>query len=181
MWFTESPWVPFLVCLALSAVFFSRWVSDRRRGWLLAACGFLVASAAVVIVERLIVTESERVEGSIERLAKVFEAGDGDACAAFFSPHDERDRELVRQAAGMVKIDGPIRISDLSVDMNGPETRAVSRFRASADATYQGYHDRGRTRWEVTWEREGPDWKITRVRRLRLLGDEEIGPLTVQE
>ena len=102
-------------------------------------------------------------------------------CMTFFSPQDKADRQLVGQAAGMVEIEGPIRISDLSIDMSSAESRAVATFRASATAKFQGHSDRGHTRWELTWQREGNDWKIIRVRRLSFIGEGEASPLSVME
>ncbi len=99
----------------------------------------------------------------------------------FFSPQDQADRQLVGQAAGMVQIEGPIRISDLSIDMSSTESRAVATFRASATAKFQGRSDRGHTRWELTWQREGNDWKVIRVRRLKFIGEGEASPLSVME
>jgi ketosteroid isomerase-like protein len=182
MWFTETSWPPLLFCLVLSAGLFARWTLTKRGSLLALSAAFLLIAGAVVAVERLIVTQSERVEEAIYGLAKAFQAGDIGGCADFFSPQDPADRELVRQAAGMVKIEGPIRISDLSVTMSSAESRAVAVFRASADASFNGHHDRARTRWELTWQREGDEWKIIRVRRLSFLGDGEIKqPLTAAE
>ena len=81
----------------------------------------------------------------------------------------------------MVQIEGPIRISDLSIDMSSTESRAVATFRASATAKFQGRSDRGHTRWELTWRREGNNWKVTRVRRLKFIGEGEASPLSVME
>ena len=81
----------------------------------------------------------------------------------------------------MVQIEGPIRISDLSIDMSSTESRAVATFRASATAKFQGHSDRGHTRWELTWQREGNDWKVIRVRRLKFIGEGEASPLSVME
>lgn len=174
MWFTETPWPPFIICLILSAGLFGRWTLTGSRSLLVASAAILFVGGAVVVVEKLIVTESERIEENIAALSKAFQAGDVTQCVDFISARDQADRDLLRQASGMVTIEGPIRISDLSVTMSSAESRAVAIFRASADASFAGHHDRARTRWELTWQREGKDWKIVRVRRLSFLGNGEF-------
>jgi ketosteroid isomerase-like protein len=177
----SATWPLFFLCLILSAGLFGQWILQRSRRQLMASLVFLAAGCAVILADWLIVTESKRVEAGIYGLAKAFQAGDVDRCVAFISPQDKADRQLVGQAAGMVEIEGPIRISDLSIDMSSAESRAVATFRASATAKFQGHSDRGHTRWELTWQREGNDWKVVRVRRLRFLGEGEASPLSMME
>jgi hypothetical protein len=181
MWFTETPWPPFAICVVIAAILFGRWMMVRRTGLLLAAGVFLVLGSAVVVVESLIVTDAERVEAGVYDLAKAFESRDVERCLEFFSANDQADRDLLRRAARLATIDGPIRISDLSVALSSARSRATSRFRASADVSFQGHHDRARTHWELTWQREGNDWKVVHVRRLSLLGENEVGAFSIAE
>lgn len=177
----SATWPLFILCLILSAGLFSRWVLQRSRRPLAASALFLAVAGAIFLADRLIITESKRVEAGIYGLAKAFQSGDVERCLDFFSPLDKADRQLVGQAAGMVEIEGPIRISDMSIDMSSAQSRAVSTFRASATAKFQGRSDRGHTRWELTWQREGNDWKVIRVRRLRFIGEGEASPLSAME
>ncbi len=174
MWFTETPWPPFFICSVIAAVFFAQWYTHRRPRQLYLALGFLGLGGAVILVERLIVTESERVANNVYALAHAFEAGDGQRCATFFSPHDEKERDLVRNVAGSAKVEGGIRITDMSVQLSSGNSRADSTFRASANVRYLGQQSHVATRWLLTWEREGHDWKIVRIRRLHFVGDGEI-------
>jgi hypothetical protein len=177
----NATWPLFFVCLILSAALFGRWILQQRRRPLVMAIVFLAAAGGIFLADRLIITETKRVQAGIDALAQAFQAGKVDECMDFFSPQDKADRELVGRAAGMVQIEGPIRISDLSIDMSSTESRAVATFRASATAKFQGHSDRGHTRWELTWQREGNDWKIIRVRRLKFIGEGEASPLSVME
>ena len=177
----SATWPLFFLCLILSAGLFGQWVLQRSRRQLVASVVFFAAAGAIFLADRLIVTESKRVEAGIYGLAKAFQAGNVDRCLEFFSPQDKADRQLVGQAAGMVEIEGPIRISDLSIEMSSAQSRAVATFRASATAKFQGHSDRGHTRWELTWQHEGNDWKIVRVRRLRFIGEGEASPLSLME
>jgi hypothetical protein len=181
MWFTETPWPPFFICSVLAATFFAQWYMHRQRRQLQLSVAFLALGGLVILVERLIVTESERVENNVYALARAFEAGDAEHCAEFFSAHDATDRDLVRGAAGSVHVVGSIRITDLSVQMSSAESRATSTFRASATVSYLGRQEHGYTRWELTWQREADEWKIVRIRRLHFVGEGEIPPLSPQE
>jgi hypothetical protein len=177
----SATWPLFFLCLILSAGLFGQWLLQRSRRQIVASLVFLAAGCAIVLADRLIVTETKRVEAGIYGLAKAFQAGQVDRCLDFFSPQDTADRQLVSQAAGMVEFEGPIRISDVSVNMSSAESRAVATFRASATAKFQGHSDRGYTRWELTWQREANDWKVVRVRRLRFIGEGEASPLSMME
>jgi hypothetical protein len=176
-----ATWPLFFLCLILSAALFGQWVLQRSRRQIVAAGLFFVAAAAIFLADRFIITESKRVEAGIYDLAKAFQAGNVERCLEFFSPNDQTDRALVGTAAHMVEIEGPIRITDLSINMSSAESRAISTFRATATAKYQGRSDRVPTRWELTWQHEGNDWKIIRVRRLQLIGDQETNPLSAMQ
>jgi hypothetical protein len=181
MWFTETPWPPFIILSIISAGFFALWYAQRRPRQLQASIAFLALGGLVIIVEQLIVTESERVEANVYALVRAFEAQDGDRCAGFFSAEDPTDRDLVRNAAHSVHVDGSVRVTDLSVQMSSAESRAISTFRASATVTYQRMEGHGYTRWELTWQKEANEWKIVRVRRLKFVGEGEMPPLSAPE
>jgi hypothetical protein len=69
----------------------------------------------------------------------------------------------------------------MAVQMSSAESRATTTFRASATVNYDGHEQHGATRWELTWQREGGDWKITRIRRLHFVGEGEIPAFSAQE
>lgn len=174
-------WPLFFLFLILGAALLAQWLLQRGRRQIIAASIFLSAAAAVVIADHFIITETKRVQANIYDLAKAVQAANVERCLTFFSENDKPDRQLVSQAASMVEIQGPIHISDLSVNMSSTESRAVSTFRATADVKYQNQTNRYPTRWELTWQREGNDWKIIRLRRLQLIGDQETNPLSAGE
>jgi hypothetical protein len=181
MWFTETPWPPFFICSVIAAACFAHWHVHRQPRQLYLAGAFLALGGAVILVERLIVTEKERVADQVFGLARAFEAGDAPRCVDFFSMQDAEDRALVQTAAAAARIVGSIRITDMSVQMSSAESRATTTFRASATVNYLGREQHGATRWELTWQREGGDWKIIRIRRLHFVGEGEIPPLSPQE
>ncbi len=181
MWFTETPWPPFLICSVIAAACYARWYVHRNPRQLYLAGAFLALGGAVILVERLIVTERERVANQVYALARAFEASDAPRCLDFFSEQDPQDRALVQLAVSAAHIVGSIRITDMTVQMTSAESRATTTFRASATVNYEGREQHGATRWELTWQREGSDWKIIRIRRLHFVGDGEMAPLAPQE
>jgi hypothetical protein len=174
-------WPLFFLCLILAAALFAQWVLQRSRRQIVAAAVFLLAAAAIFLADRFIITETKLVQASIYGLAEAVRARNVERCLTFFSESDKPDRQLVSQAASMVEIEGPVRITDMSINMSSAESRAVSTFRATADVKFQNQSNRYPTRWELTWQREGNDWKIVRVRRLQLLGDQETSPLAAAD
>jgi hypothetical protein len=181
MWFTETPWPPFCICSIVAAVFFAQWYIHRRPRQLQLSVAFLALGGVIILVERLIVTESERVENNVYALAHAFESGDGERCAAFFSEDDQQERELVRSVAGRVQIVGSIRLTDMSVQLSSANSRATSTFRASAIVNYQGRQDHVYTRWQLTWHREANEWKVVHIQRLHFVGDGPMEIMSPQE
>ena len=171
-------WPVFFLCLILGAVLLAQWVLQRGRRQIVAAAVFFLAAVAILLADHFIVTQTKRVEANIYDLAKAVEAANVERCLSFFSEGDKTDRQLVQQAVGMVQIQGAIHISDVTIKMSSAESRAVSTFRATADVTYQNQTNRFPTRWELTWQREGNEWKVIRLRRLQLMGDQETNPLS---
>lgn len=170
-------WPLFFLCLILGAALLAQWLLQRGRRQIIAAAIFLAAAAAIFLTDRFIITETKRVQANIFDLAAAVQARNVERCLTFISESDTADRQLVGQAARMVEIQGPIRITDLSINMSSAESHAVSTFRATADVKFQNLTNRYPTRWELTWQREANDWKIVRVRRLQLIGDQETAPL----
>jgi hypothetical protein len=181
MWFTETPWPPFAICSVVAAIFFAQWYVHRRPRQLYLSLTFLAVGGLVIVVERLIVTESERVANNVYELAHAFQKGDGDRCAEFFFEHDEKDRDLVRGVARQVQVVGTIRITDMSVQLSSTDSQATSTFRASATVAYQGRQDHVYTRWQLTWQREASEWKIVHIQRLHFVGDGPIEMMSPQE
>jgi len=171
-------WPLFFLCLILGAALLAQWVLQRGRRQLVAAAVFLLAAVVILLADHFIITQTKRVQSNIFELAKAVEAANVERCLSFFSEGDKADRQMVQQAVGMVQIQGTIHISDMTIKMSSAESRAVSTFRATADVTYQNQTSRFPTRWELTWQREGNEWKVIRVRRLQLIGDQETNPLS---
>lgn len=171
MWFTETAWPPIVILAIGAAVLLSLWSSSRRILHLLGAVSLLICCGVVYVVEQQIVTERERVEEAIYGVADAFEAADTGATLDFFSPRALVLRLKVEYVMSVleVRVQDELRITDISIEMFNEDTRARSHFRANGRIFVgQGGGDVGHypTRWNVTWQKEGGEWKIIAVERL---------------
>lgn len=181
MWFTETPWPPIVLCGVAAAILLAAWYQNRRGGLLIAAIAMLPLAAGIFFLERAYVSEAERIEANVYGLTTAFQQGDSEKTLDFLAADAQLERELVAKAIGLVEVQNDLRITDLRVRMMSADSRAVSHFRANATVKYLGHEDRARTRWELTWQRIGGDWKVIHIRRLKLLEDREMNPMDPTE
>jgi hypothetical protein len=175
-WFTENPWPPIFILGIAACVMLAVWSSQKRAIWLMGALTAVIAAMAVFVVERSIITEGERVEKKVLELTAAFQARDKDRLLSFFSVQAPEWRLVAQTALDRVTIKDDLSIKDMSVRVTNENSRAVSRFRANGTVLYEGnnigHHP---SRWELTWQKEGNDWKIVDVQRLDLIKDQKLG------
>jgi ketosteroid isomerase-like protein len=178
MWFTETPWPPFAICVGIGAFLLYRFWTTQRATFLVAALVLSGLSSVIFFIEQAIVTEAEQIEANVLLLADAVEQGDVEATLRFLSPREEQMRSRIGGAMAMYDIDD-LRITDLHVRMQADNSIGISHFRAngtvSGKASGVGTHVA--TRWELTWRRVEDDWKITEVTRLHPIRDNETIPL----
>jgi hypothetical protein len=179
MWFTDTPWPPIFICCVAAAVCGIVWFSTQRGKYLLFAFGFLFLSGLIFGLERMVVTEAERIEADVYTLTSAFQQKDLEKTLSFFSDENKTDRDLVRMAMGLVTVHDDLRVSNVIVTVNEEDSLATSHFRANASVTMKGYGEAGwrPSRWEFTWRREEGEWRITKIRRLNPIRDETMEPL----
>ncbi|MEX2285550.1 MAG: hypothetical protein WD648_00595 [Planctomycetaceae bacterium] len=176
MWFTEDALSPIFFCGVAALVLLWWWRTTSQKALLKGAVAVVALAGVIFIVERLIVTDAERVEIAVYDIADAFRDKDLDRTLSHFSEDAIDERTLVTWAIKTVDIEDDLRITDVSVTLLDQGTRARIRFRANATATYSPYHDRVRTRWEFDFERHGDEWKVTGIRRMHLIKDEYLNP-----
>jgi hypothetical protein len=174
-WFTETPW-PLIVILGFAACLcLALWTSQKREVWLVAVLVLVAAAVAVFFVEKSIVTEAERVEQDVYDLTGAFQRKDRERLLSFFSLQAPDLRTKALEALNLVDLPDGIDIKDVSVRMSNENTRAVSHFRANGTVSVKGLGSQhSPSRWEVTWQKEGNDWKIIEVIRLHPVKDEKM-------
>ncbi len=195
MWFTETPWPPILILSVLGVLLFLGWVSQRKTGYLAGLALCVALCGIVFVVEQQILTELERVEqrlldftaafqrDSLKRgLVNVLIGGGGELESLKFLQGDEVHR-LATHALDLVDIQDDVRISDIRTRMSNQDSRAITQFRASASVAVSGYSAaRQPSRWELTWGKEGGEWKVLRATRLNFMSGQPLdNPFAVRE
>lgn len=135
------------------------------------------------VAERRIVSDRERIEASLFEMADAFVVRDEHAVLDRISPRQDELKALVSWAFATVTAVSDLNLTDVSVQLLMEGSRATTHFRANGRFDVAGFGDVGRkpTRWELTWQREGSDWKIIRIRRLNPITGEEMDQRAARE
>jgi hypothetical protein len=175
-WLTENPWPPIFILAIAACVMVAVWTSQKRGAWLIGAVTAVIAALAVFFVEKAIITEGERVEQHVRELVEAFVRGDRERVVSFFSAKAPELRSLALRGLDLVEFPSGIDVKDTSVRMSNENTRAISLFRANGVVAVKGLgaQQQMASRWQVTWQKEGNDWKIVEVVRLHPYKDESM-------
>lgn len=167
-WFTETPWPPVVLLSVLAALAVAGWLGTQRGMYLVAVGVIAAACGAVILVERLVVTEAEIVEQRVRDLADAFRTKDLERTLSFFSATAVPERFAITGAILVVTVHDDLTITDMDVELTAAGSRATSHFRANASVDGIGYAAQGRrpSRWRLTWQKEGADWKVVRIEQL---------------
>lgn len=176
MWFTETAWPPILVGCVIAGLFVAAWYSSRRALPLIGALVVLALCVGIYVAERTIITEAEKIEQAVVDLTHAFRQKEVERTKGFFSPRYEEGRELVTRVIHFVDVEDDLSIASLNVRMLASNSRAESDFYANATVgtTTTGNLGRQSSRWKLTWQREGGEWKIIQVRRLNPINGTEM-------
>lgn len=181
---TDNPWPAMIALVCVAIVFFGRFGAQRKSSNLIVAIVCLLLAGGCFVLDQLVVTPSEQVVRNVYELSNAVIKQDVPTALSFFS-RQATERDNVKFALERMRVHNDLRISDVSVTFRGANSVAVSHFRANASITINiagfvenvSYHP---TRWELDWQREGPDWKIIRVHRLHPITGKEVGFLSPQ-
>lgn len=177
MWFTETPWPPIVICSVVAAVFLGLWQTSGRTRHFGIGIGILLVALLIYFLEKGIVTDGEKVEAAVHGLAEAVERDDVEAALAHISQNAALERGQVKMGLNLIDVEGNLRISDMQVELFSENSRARSHFRANGTIRYAGQPHYSPTRWVLTWQREGGDWKVTKIERLSPTGGQTIGTL----
>jgi hypothetical protein len=187
MWFTEDAWSPIVLCVLGAVILIIAWSTTQRPRLLLGVPLLLIAAAVIYFVEQSIVTDLERVEADLHLLLHTFveesqefrpgadTAPDSLQSLEFFSAQNTTDRTRVAAAVNLVSVDSDVRITDVQTRLTNENTRAVTHFRANGNVSLAGTGGGGHfsSRWELTWQKEGDQWTVTRTKMLNVMTGEE--------
>jgi hypothetical protein len=161
----ENPMPVIFAGIAIEAVLAVALVKTGRGFLLYIMAGVLVVVLALVALERLVVTDRERVEMTLDRCAAALEADDLDALLDGIAPEADRTRSEARRAMEWIRFTR-IKITDLTVHIN--ELTSPPSARAEFRAVVAGRERRGTLsditrpiRFHVDLRQEGDRWLIT--------------------
>ncbi len=175
-WITENPWPLVVICGAVATFFLMQAMrSGAARSWGLAVL-FVVAAVGVYIVEQSIVTPAEEISAEVHELLAACKAGNAEEAVGFISNNNLLLKTAIGGGLAIVDIHDDVNISDLSVKMVAEDSRGISHFRANGTVSVRSasYERHVATRWEVTWQLEGEEWKIISIQRLNPITGEEM-------
>jgi hypothetical protein len=175
MWFTENPWPPMVIAVFAAVVFLFLWNANRRGLHFVLAVACLLAAAGIYLLERLIVTEGERLQQRVVQLCYDFR-DKKPAVLDYVSDSFPKLKEMFSDALATVTIQSDLRMSDFQTTLTDDNSRGTVRFRANATINVSGYGDVGYqpAHLELVFEREKGEWKIIEIRRFNPINGKEI-------
>ncbi len=163
-WLVESPWPSLMFGIGLEIILAIALVRTGR-GLILAAMVLVLALlAGMLVIERLVVTETEAVENSLDAVASSLAANDKEAVLAAFSPLSPRRAE-VQSALSKVRINSARVAGDLEIrfnDLTNPPS-ATAYFTGIVDAkdrTGQIPYEHMMRRFRVVMHKQADRWLI---------------------
>jgi hypothetical protein len=167
-WLVESPW-PILVAGAVLEVGLVLALVRTGRAVLLAAiAGVGLATALLLVVERMVITETERVENTLDDLSRTLLTNDLPAVLDFIAPSATDVRALAEHSLPEVKITAAHVGGDLEIQVNEraspPEALATftGRFSFKLVRGTSPYENLVR-HFRVKFVKQGERWLIVAV------------------
>lgn len=179
MWFTEDPWTPAAILTIAILVLAALWTVTRKSQliWAITAC--LIAAAFSFAIDSLVVTPREQIEQHVVDLASNFQQQDVEGTLEFFSSKALLERGLITWGLEHVKVEPDLRITDQRVKIFAENSRAESEFRANGTVSGFGMEKTHQpSRWRLTWQMEGENWRVVKVERLNVVTGETMGLAT---
>lgn len=185
MWFTEDAWSPIIVIGVAVIICFIAWSSTQRSRYLTAIAALVFCAILTHFVEKAVVTEGEKVEIALHDLLDTFISESQSITSLqqaqvvqserFFSEQNVTDKARVRAAVILVNVASDTRITDVQIQLTNQDTRAITHFRANGtvSTSIAGGGGHYSSRWELTWQKDAGEWKVTRTKMLNPMSGEE--------
>ncbi|MGD9721617.1 MAG: hypothetical protein AB7O59_05985 [Pirellulales bacterium] len=163
-WLLESPWPAITLGVVLELALGIALVRTGRGMLLVVMAAVLLGTLGLVLVERLVVTEREAVENTLEAAAAALETNDPAAVLALFTPDSPR-RAQVTSALARYRVRAAHIGGDLEVASNRltipPSARAYFTGRVEgSDSRGDVPYDNLIAKFKVTLHPSGDGWLI---------------------
>jgi len=163
-WFVESPWPSVMLGIGLEAVLAFFLVRSGRAIVIAAMVGVLALTAGLVVLERIIVTETEQVEDTLDEIARALESNNSTGVLAVFSSNSPRRGEVqsamsrVRVSEAKIGGDLEVRLNQLT---NPPSAKAYFTGRVQLKGTRETIpYEHVVRKLKVTFHKEGDRYRI---------------------
>lgn len=182
-WFTETAWPPIMILATAAGAGVALFFTTQRVKYLAALLPLIVLGPVIYAYEQRITTERERVEESIFGVTSAFERQDRPEVLKYIGGQEIVMRKIAEWALDTVKPEGPLNVTDVSVAMHNNDSRATSHLRVNGAISVMGMGDVGHraSRWELTWQKEGGEWRIIDIQRLDPISGERMNIDTQSE
>lgn len=179
MWITETAVPPMIICSILAVILFIRWYLRRQTKYMVGSLLMVVLLGGFYVLELRIVTEREQVEAELYGLVDAFQKKQAEKTLNYISLGAKELRTRAKFALDVLTIDGELRITDVQTELKLDNSVATTHFRANGAATFMGMTGRRPTRWLLTWQKVGDEWKVTKAQMLDPISGEEVEPVAV--
>lgn len=176
MWFTENPWPPMVLACLAALIFFAIWSNDRRNLYFVLGLIFLAMTGVIYAVERLVVTDGEKLQQEVVELCDQFRRRDKVALDHFSQSASDL-KTLCQVAMDTVEVGNDLRLTDFATTMSNQNSQATVHFRANATISVMGHSGHHPFRCLLTFQKEAGAWKIVDVQRLDPIKGDKIGTM----
>jgi hypothetical protein len=173
-WFLEGPWPILVTGLVLEAILVVALVRTGRGAivWGIVGLGLLIAG--LLAVERLVVTDNERIRETLDGVAAAAAANDLNGVLAYLGPDAKEVRKLATDSLRRVKIREAKVGNDLSITITqkGSAPSALATFTGRIRADVHGEalgHDTYVGRFSVGLVKQGDKWLVVAFERRDLI------------
>lgn len=175
-WFTETAWPPIMLLATAGGAGVALFYTTQRVKYLLALIPLILLGPVIYAYERRTVTERERVEQSVFEVTSAFQRQDRPEVLRYIGRQEATLQRVATWAMDTIQPDGPLNVTDVSVAMHNNDSRAASHLRVNGQISVIGMGKVGHcsSRWELTWQKEGGEWRIIGIQRLDPISGEPM-------
>ncbi|MCA9266264.1 MAG: hypothetical protein KDA60_20530 [Planctomycetales bacterium] len=159
----ETPWPGLIVGALTTAILIGGFLKTQRLAVLIAAGVAMLLTVGWVVLERIVVTEREEVQGTLYAIAEAVERDDQETVMDHIAQSADTIRGAARLAMKTYVISEAKIKRNLTVDIDRPG-RAVAEFNAllvGGDRAGLVQQQRYPRHFKVTFVREGEGWKVS--------------------
>jgi hypothetical protein len=173
-WFFEGPWPILVTGLVVEAILIVALVRTGRAVLLWAILGVGLLTGGLLIVERLVVTDNERIAATLDGVAAAVTANDLNGVLAYIGPDAKDVRKLATDSLRRIKVREANVGNDLSIviTQQGGAPSALATFTGRIRAEVHGEalgHDTYAGRFRVGLVKQGDKWLVVAFDRRDLV------------